>query len=92
MRAKTLLLIVLLTSLISGCGMFTPEYVASEGKSRILTDVFMCWGEMAVYDSGTNSIIPIGWEYLGNYEGRTLKDYNWQEYIAAQKNGATDDR
>ena len=88
MTAKTLLVIVLLTIFASGCGMFTPEYVASEGKSRILTDVFMCWGEMAVYDSESNTIIPVGWEYLGNYKGRTLKDFNWQAYIAAQNDGA----
>jgi hypothetical protein len=65
--------------------MFTPEYVASSDKSRILTDVFLCWGDMAVYDKDTNTLIPLGWEYLGKYKGRTLNKFDWQAYISLQK-------
>ena len=93
MKAKTLLLIVLLMISTSGCGMFTPEYVASSDKARVLTDVFLCWGDTAVYDSKTNTLIPMGWVYLGDYKGWTLKKFDWQEYISlVNKSRADDDR
>ena len=85
MKVKTLFLIVLLTASTSGCGLFTPEYVASTDKARVITNVFMCWGDTAVYDSKTNTLIPMGWVYLGDYKGWTLKKFDWQEYISLVK-------
>ena len=47
---------------------------------------------MAVFDFEANALVPCGWRYVGEFKGRTVHKYPWEDHIAENKKDNAPDK